>query len=81
MNLTDETPKEREIVLPGPEASIEELLYVSRMLLVKPEWRTTQFSGERSHDQAMWLNEARAKVQRCIGKLEKILEVENETKG
>ena len=78
MNLIDETPKEREIVLPGPEASIEELLYVSRMLLVKPEWRTTQFSGERSHDQAMWLNEARAKVQRCVGKLEKILEVEGD---
>ena len=77
MNLIEETPKEREITLPGPEDSIEELLYVTRMLLLKPEWRTTQFSGDRSHDQAMWLTEARAKVQRCVDKLEKILEVGN----
>lgn len=66
-----------DISLPEPEDNITNLLYAANALLNKPEWRATLFTGEKSNDQAMWLNEARAKVQRCVGKLEKILEATN----
>ncbi len=35
-----------------------------------------KFTGPNAHDQARWMMEARGDLQRCVGKLEKVLEVE-----
>ena len=34
-----------------------------------------KFTGMNSSDQAMWMNEARAYLIKCLGKLNKVLEV------
>lgn len=36
----------------------------------------SKFTGPHAPDKAMWMNEARAYLVKCVGKLEKVLEVE-----
>ena len=72
MNLqTEEKPT--ELVL-SPEPNITELLRLAKLLHGNPAWRTTLFSGESGPSSSTKLTEARAHVQWCVWKLEKILE-------
>ena len=72
MNLQTED-KQAEIVL-SPESNITELLRLAKLLHGNPAWRTTLFSGESGPSSSTKLTEARAHVQWCVWKLEKILE-------
>lgn len=36
----------------------------------------SKFTGPNAPDKAMWMNEARAYLIKCVGKFEKVLEVE-----
>ena len=72
MNLqTEEKPT--ELVL-SPEPNVTELLRLAKLLHGNPAWRTTLFSGESGPSSSTKLTEARAHVQWCVWKLEKILE-------
>ena len=72
MNLqTEEKPT--ELVL-SPEPNVTELLRLAKLLHSNPAWRTTLFSGESGPSSSTKLTEARAHVQWCVWKLEKILE-------
>ena len=72
MNLQPEE-KQAEIVL-SPESNVTELLRLAKLLHNNPAWRTTLFSGESGPSSSTKLTEARAHVQWCVWKLEKILE-------
>ena len=72
MNLQPEE-KQAELVL-SPESNITELLRLANLLHDNPAWRTTLFSGESGPSSSTKLTEARAHVQWCVWKLEKILE-------
>ena len=72
MNLQPEE-KQAEIVL-SPESNVTELLRLAKLLHSNPAWRTTLFSGESGPSSSTKLTEARAHVQWCVWKLEKILE-------
>ena len=72
MNLQTEE-KQAEIVL-SPESNVTELLRLAKLLHGNPAWRTTLFSGESGPSSSTKLTEARAHVQWCVWKLEKILE-------
>ena len=72
MNLQTEE-KQAELVL-SPESNITELLRLAKLLHGNPAWRTTLFSGESGPSSSTKLTEARAHVQWCVWKLEKILE-------
>ena len=72
MNLQPEE-KPVDIVL-SPESNITELLRLAKLLHGNPAWRTTLFSGESGPSSSTKLTEARAHVQWCVWKLEKILE-------
>ena len=72
MNLQTEE-KQAEIVL-SPESNITELLRLAKLLHGNPAWRTTLFSGESGPSSSTKLTEARAHVQWCVWKLEKIIE-------
>ena len=72
MNLqTEEKPT--ELVL-SPEPNVTELLRLAKLLHGNPAWRTTLFSGESGPSSSTKITEARAHVQWCVWKLEKILE-------
>ena len=72
MNLqTEEKPT--ELVL-SPEPNVTELLRLAKLLHGNPAWRTTLFSGESGPSRSTKITEARAHVQWCVWKLEKILE-------
>ena len=71
MNLQQEETKQ-PIEL-SPKTNIEELLRLSSMLHSNVAWRTTLFNGESGPRSSTKFTEARADVQRCIWKLEKIL--------
>ena len=43
---------------------------------IKDDVFQSKFTGPNSPDKAMWMNEARAYLVKCVGKLEKVLEVE-----
>ena len=73
MNLQPEE-KQAEIVLPSPGGGVSELLRLAKLLHGNPAWRTTLFFGEAGPSSSMKLTEARAHVQWCVWKLEKILE-------
>ena len=76
MNLqTEEKPT--ELVL-SSEPNVTELLRLARLLHGNPAWRTTLFSGESGPSSSTKLTEARAHVQWCVWKLEKILEEVNQ---
>ena len=72
MNLQPEE-KQEELVL-SPESNITELLRLAKLLHGNTSWRTTLFSGESGPSSSTKLTEARAHVQWCVWKLEKILE-------
>ena len=72
MNLQPEE-KQAELVL-SPESNITELLRLAKLLHNNPAWRTTLFSGESGPSSSTKLTEARAHVQWCVWKLEKIIE-------
>lgn len=72
MNLQPEE-KTTEITV-SPEASVSELLRVAKILHKNPAWRTTHFEGTYGPMSSTRLTEARAHVQWCVWKLEKILE-------
>ena len=72
MNLQTEE-KQAELVL-SPESNITELLRLAKLLHGNTAWRTTLFSGESGPSSSTKLTEARAHVQWCVWKLEKILE-------
>lgn len=72
MNLQPEE-KQAEIVL-SPESNVTELLRLAKLLHSNTAWRTTLFSGESGPSSSTKLTEARAHVQWCVWKLEKILE-------
>lgn len=72
MNLHPEE-KQAELVL-SPESNITELLRLAKLLHGNPAWRATLFSGESGPSSSTKLTEARAHVQWCVWKLEKILE-------
>ena len=72
MNLqTEEKPT--ELVL-STEPNVTELLRLAKLLHGNPAWRTTLFSGESGPSSSTKITEARAHVQWCVWKLEKILE-------
>lgn len=70
MNLQQEEIK-KSIEL-SPKNNVEELLRLSNLLHSNIAWRTTLFDGESGPRSSTKLTEARADVQRCIWKLEKI---------
>ena len=72
MNLQPEE-KQAELVL-SPESNVTELLRLAKLLHGNPAWRTTLFSGESGPSSSTKLTEARAHVQWCVWKLEKIIE-------
>ena len=72
MNLqTEEKPTEQVL---SPEPNVTELLRLAKLLHGNPAWRTTLFSGESRPSSSTKITEARAHVQWCVWKLEKILE-------
>ena len=44
--------------------------------IVNDEIFKVKFTGLNSSDQAMWMNEAKGYLIKCVGKLNKVLEVE-----
>ena len=44
--------------------------------IVNDEVFKAKFTGLNSSDQAMWMNEARAYLIKCVDKIDKVLEVE-----